>query len=64
MLDFKDDKGDEEKIYGGCEGFDVMYVKLVFLDGYEFIVKRDYVLIFGTIKVMLSGLGMIYCVFC
>lgn len=51
----------EEKIYGGCEGFDVMYVKLIFFDGYEFIVKREYVLILGIIKVMLSGLGRYIC---
>lgn len=62
MSDSKDDKGDEEKTYGGCEGPDAMYVKLVSSDGHEFIVKRDHALTSGTIKAMLSGPGMIYIV--
>ena len=41
MLDTKEDNGDDEKIYGGCEGPDAMYVKLVSSDSHEFIVKRD-----------------------
>ena len=57
MSDSKDDKGDEEKVYGGCEGPDAMYVKLVSSDGHEFIVKRDHALTSGTIKAMLSGPG-------
>lgn len=57
MSDSKDDKGDEEKTYGGCEGPDAMYVKLVSSDGHEFIVKRDHALTSGTIKAMLSGPG-------
>ena len=28
----------EEKTYGGCEGPDAMYVKLISSDGHEFIV--------------------------
>lgn len=64
MSDSKDDKGDEEKTYGGCEGPDAMYVKLVSSDGHEFIVKRDHALTSGTIKAMLSGPGMIHCAFC
>ena len=40
-----------EKVYGGCEGPDAMYVKLISSDGHEFIVKRDHALTSGTIKV-------------
>lgn len=47
----------DEKIYGGCEGPDAMYVKLVSSDGHEFIVKREHALTSGTIKAMLSGPG-------
>ena len=43
--------------YGGCEGPDAMYVKLISSDGHEFVVKRDHALISGTIKAMLSGPG-------
>lgn len=39
----------EEK-YGGCEGPDAMYVKLISSDGHEFIVKREHALTSGTIK--------------
>merc|ERR1711879_1083538 len=46
-----------EKTYGGCEGLDAMYVKLISSDGHEFIVKRDHALTSGTIKAMLSGPG-------
>jgi len=46
-----------EDEYGGCEGADSMYVRLVSSDGHEFIVKRDYALTSGTIKSMLSGPG-------
>ena len=48
---------DEEKTFGGCEGPDAMYVKLISSDGHEFIVKRDHALTSGTIKAMLSGPG-------
>uniref|UniRef100_A0A2R9AZ02 SKP1 component POZ domain-containing protein n=1 Tax=Pan paniscus TaxID=9597 RepID=A0A2R9AZ02_PANPA len=47
----------EEKTYGGCEGPDAMYVKLISSDGREFIVKREHALTSGTIKAMLSGPG-------
>lgn len=57
MSDPKDEKGEEEKLYGGCEGPDAMYVKLVSSDGHEFIVKREHALTSGTIKAMLSGPG-------
>ena len=43
--------------YGGCEGPDAMYVKLISFDGHEFIIKREYALTSGTIKAMLSGPG-------
>merc|ERR1712234_57702 len=46
-----------EKTYGGCEGPDAMYVKLISSDGHEFIVKRDHALTSGTIRAMLSGPG-------
>ena len=57
MSDTKEDQGDDEKIYGGCEGPEAMFVKLVSSDGHEFIVKRDHALTSGTIKAMLSGPG-------
>lgn len=47
----------EGPVYGGCEGPDAMYVKLVSSDGHEFIVKREHALTSGTIKAMLSGPG-------
>lgn len=53
----KEEKGEEEKVYGGCKGPDAMSVKLI-SDGHEFIVKRDHALTSGTIKAMLSGPGM------
>ncbi len=63
MSDNKEEKGEDEKVYGGCEGPDAMYVKLVSSDGHEFIVKREHALTSGTIKAMLSGPGM-YSLFC
>lgn len=49
----------EERTYGGCEGPDAMYVKLISSDGHEFIVKREHALTSGTIKAMLSGPGKV-----
>ena len=46
------------KVYGGCEGPDAMYVKLISSDHHEFIIKREHALTSGTIKAMLSGPGM------
>merc|ERR1711934_627936 len=43
--------------FGGCEGPEAMYVKLISSDGQEFIVKREDALTSGTIKAMLSGPG-------
>lgn len=45
------------KVFGGCEGPEAMYVKLISSDGHEFIVKREHALTSGTIKAMLSGPG-------
>lgn len=39
-----------DQSYGGCEGPDAMYVKLISSDGHEFIVKREHALTSGTIK--------------
>lgn len=41
---------DQGIAYGGCEGPDAMYVKLISSDGHEFIVKREHALTSGTIK--------------
>ena len=46
-----------EPVYGGCEGPEAQYVKLISSDGHEFVVKRHYALTSGTIKAMLSGPG-------
>lgn len=52
------DSGDNgEKAYGGCEGPEAMYVKLISSDQHEFIIKREHALTSGTIKAMLSGPG-------
>uniref|UniRef100_A0A0N4V4M9 Elongin-C n=1 Tax=Enterobius vermicularis TaxID=51028 RepID=A0A0N4V4M9_ENTVE len=44
-------------VYGGCEGPDAAYVKLISSDGHEFIIKKNLALTSGTIKAMLSGPG-------
>ena len=54
IFSFQDDLN---KVYGGCEGPDAMYVKLISSDGHEFVVKREHALTSGTIKAMLSGPG-------
>lgn len=41
---------DQGNAFGGCEGPDAMYVKLISSDGHEFIVKREHALTSGTIK--------------
>jgi len=46
-----------DNVFGGCEGPDAMFVKLISSDGHEFIVKREDALTSGTIKAMLSGPG-------
>ena len=48
---------DNHTMFGGCEGPNAMYVKLISSDGHEFIVKREHALTSGTIKAMLSGPG-------
>ena len=55
--DKKLDEGQTEPVYGGCEGPNAMYVKLISSDDHEFIINRDYALTSGTIKAMLSGPG-------
>lgn len=52
-----EDGSNDERQYGGCEGPDAMYVKLISSDGHEFVVKRQHALASGTIKAMLSGPG-------
>ncbi|KAK6760105.1 hypothetical protein RB195_021570 [Necator americanus] len=47
----------ETKVYGGCEGPDATYVKLVSSDGHQFFIKKELALTSGTIKAMLSGPG-------
>ncbi|KHJ92957.1 Skp1 family, tetramerization domain protein [Oesophagostomum dentatum] len=49
--------GKETKTYGGCEGPDATYVKLVSSDGHQFYIKKELALTSGTIKAMLSGPG-------
>lgn len=51
------EKQESGPVYGGCEGPNAMYVKLISSDGHEFIVKREHALTSGTIKAMLSGPG-------
>lgn len=43
--------------YGGYNGPEAMYVKLISSDEHEFIIKREHALTSGTIKAMLSGPG-------
>ena len=56
MTDLKPET-EGEPSYGGCEGPDAMYVKLISSDEHEFVIKRDHALTSGTIKAMLSGPG-------
>ncbi|XP_050438578.1 elongin-C-like [Adelges cooleyi] len=50
--------GDGKKpVYGGCEGPDAMYIKLISSDDHEFIIKREHAMTSETIKAMLSGPG-------
>ncbi|XP_035583198.1 elongin-C-like [Zalophus californianus] len=49
--------GRKEKTHSGYEGNDAMYVKLIPLDGHEFIIKRQHALASGTIKTTLRGPG-------
>jgi len=57
MAEAEEGRVETERVYGGCEGPDAMYVKLISSDGHEFIVKREHALTSGTIKAMLSGPG-------
>ncbi|CAH8612952.1 unnamed protein product [Schistosoma bovis] len=56
MTEVQSSAGAEQK-YGGAEGADAMYVKLVSSDDHEFYVRREHALTSGTIKAMLSGPG-------
>ena len=40
-----------ETVYGGCEGPDAKYVKLIASDGHEFFVPMDHAMTSGTIRV-------------
>lgn len=42
-----------ESAYGGCEGPEAEYVKLISSDQHEFIIKKEHALTSGTIKVMM-----------
>lgn len=58
MADGAGDSGVTQKPEsGGVEGPEAMYVKLIAMDGHEFIMKREHALTSGTIKAMLSGPG-------
>jgi len=48
---------ESENKYGNCDGPNSQYIKLISSDGHEFIIKREYALLSGTIKAMLSGPG-------
>ena len=41
-----------EGAYGGCEGPEAEYVKLISSDQHEFIIKKEHALTSGTIKVI------------
>lgn len=43
--------------YGGLEGPEAEYIKLISNDGYEFVIKQKYAMTSGTIKAMLTGPG-------
>ena len=43
--------------YGGCQGPEAMYVKLISSDGHEFVVRREHALTSGTIKVKSKARG-------
>ena len=51
------EEGEQTRRFGGCEGPEADYVKLVSSDGHSFIIKRENALTSGTIKAMLSGPG-------
>ncbi|CAA9993859.1 unnamed protein product, partial [Nesidiocoris tenuis] len=42
-------KNEDEKIYGGCQGPEAMYVKLISSDGHEFVVKKEHALTSGSV---------------
>uniref|UniRef100_A0A914HA78 Elongin-C n=1 Tax=Globodera rostochiensis TaxID=31243 RepID=A0A914HA78_GLORO len=48
---------DKLTVFGGCEGPEACYVKLVSSDGHEFVIHKEHALISKTIRAMLSGPG-------
>ena len=48
---------DDSAQYGGVEGPNSQYVRLISSDGHAFVVRREHALTSGTIKAMLSGPG-------
>ena len=48
---------DDSSQYGGVEGPNSQYVRLISSDGHTFVVRREHALTSGTIKAMLSGPG-------
>ena len=50
--------------YGGCEGPEAEYVKLISSDQHEFIIKKEHALTSGTIKVSKSIDALLYNVLC
>ncbi|XP_035212965.1 elongin-C-like [Stegodyphus dumicola] len=46
---------EEKQTYGGCEGLDAEYVKLISSDDHEFIIKKEYAFVSRRIECMLSG---------
>ena len=46
-----------DKYYGGCEGPNSQYIKMISSDHHEFIIKREHAIVSTTIKAMLLGPG-------
>ena len=57
MADASTNLENKSPTFGGCEGPDAMYLKLISSDGHEFVIRREHALTSGTIKAMLSGPG-------
>ena len=57
MADASTNPENKSPTFGGCEGPDAMFVKLISSDGHEFVIRREHALTSGTIKAMLSGPG-------
>lgn len=60
IMDSSSSKREEpKKVFGGCEGPDSEYIKLISSDNHEFIIKREHAMTSNTIRAMLSGPGNI-----